>query len=281
MRVLVTGVKGQLGFDVCRRLSERGIPNTGVDIDDFDLTDQQATFDAITAYAPDVIVHCAAYTAVDKAESNPDICRKVNVDGTRHVALAAKHLDAKMVYISTDYVFDGNGELPFEVDAPIAPQNEYGITKAQGEAEVQALLTKYFIVRISWAFGLNGGNFVKTMMRLGKEKESLNVVNDQIGSPTYTDDVAVLLCDMIDTNHYGIYHATNEGYCSWHEFAKFIMAEAKLACKIFPVPTRDYPTPARRPFNSRLSKESLDKADFPRLPSWQDAVQRYIKLLGD
>jgi dTDP-4-dehydrorhamnose reductase len=278
MKVLVTGVKGQLGFDVCKHLRARNIPNKGVDLEDFDLTDQHGTFDAITAYAPDVIVHCAAYTAVDKAESNQDICRRVNVDGTRHVALAAKHLNAKMIYISTDYVFNGQGILPFEVDAPIDPQNVYGLTKAQGEAEVRAILNKFFIVRISWVFGINGNNFIKTMMRLGAEKDSLNVVNDQIGSPTYTDDLAPLLCDMLQTECYGIYHATNEGYCSWYEFAKLIMSEAKLSCKVNPITTQEYPTPAKRPLNSRLSKKSLDASGFNRLPIWQEAVRRYLLL---
>lgn len=278
MRVLVTGVKGQLGFDVCKHLQARNITNKGVDLEDFDLTDQHGTFNAITAYAPDVIVHCAAYTAVDKAETNQEVCRRVNLDGTRHVALAAKHLNAKMIYISTDYVFNGQGTLPFEVDAPIDPQNVYGITKALGEAEVRAILDKFFIVRISWAFGANGNNFIKTVMRLGVEKDSVNVVNDQIGSPTYTEDLAPLLCDMLQTERYGTYHATNEGYCSWYEFAKLIMSEAKLTCKVNPITTHEYPTPAKRPFNSRLSKESLDKAGFHRLPAWQDAVKRYIAL---
>lgn len=276
MKVLVTGVKGQLGFDVCKHLQARNIPHKGVDLEDFDLTDQQGTFDAIIAYAPDVIVHCAAYTAVDKAETNQEICRKINVDGTRHVALAAKHLNAKMVYISTDYIFNGQGSLPFETIDPIDPQNVYGFTKAQGETEVSAILSKFFIVRISWVFGVNGNNFIKTMMRLGAERESLTVVNDQIGSPTYTDDLAPLLCDMLETECYGIYHATNEGYCSWYEFAKLIMDEAKLSCQLNPITTQEYPTPAKRPFNSKLSKESLDVAGFKRLPAWQDAVKRYI-----
>ncbi len=279
MKVLVTGSKGQLGFDVCKHLKARKIAYKGVDIEDFDLTDRQQTFDAIINYAPDVIVHCAAYTAVDKAESIQDICHKVNADGTRHVAEAAKYLHAKMIYISTDYVFDGQGNSPFEVETPINPQNVYGITKAQGEEIVRSLLEKLFIVRISWVFGINGNNFVKTMLRLGAEKDTLNVVNDQVGSPTYTDDLAPLLCDMLVTERYGTYHATNEGYCSWYEFALFIMAQAHLACQINPIPTSEYPTQAKRPLNSRLSKESLDKAGFLRLPPWQDSVKRFLKLI--
>lgn len=281
MKVLVTGAKGQLGFDVCKHLRTRGIENKGVDLEDFDLTDRKQTMDAILNYAPDAIVHCAAYTAVDKAETNQDICRKVNVDGTRHVAQAAKYLGAKMIYISTDYVFDGQGASPFEVDASINPQNVYGTTKAQGEEAVRSLLEKYFIVRISWAFGINGNNFVKTMLRLGAEKDSLNVVNDQIGSPTYTDDLAPLLCDMLETERYGTYHATNEGYCSWYEFATYIMAQANLTCQIKPIPTREYPTPAKRPLNSRLSKTSLDAAGFLRLPPWHDSVRRFLALICD
>ncbi len=281
MKVLVTGAKGQLGSDVCKCLAARNIPHKGVDLADFDLTDRQAAFDAISAYAPDVIVHCAAYTAVDKAEANREICQRVNVDGTRHVALAARELGAKMVYISTDYVFDGQGETPFEVDAPLRPGNVYGLTKAQGEEEVRALLSRHFIVRISWVFGVNGNNFVKTMVRLGREKESLNVVDDQIGSPTYTQDLAPLLCDMIATERYGTYHATNEGVCSWYEFACFIMEKAQLPCKVNPISTRDYPAPAKRPLNSRLSKKSLDEAGFSRLPSWQDAAERYLAVLEE
>ena len=276
MKVLVTGVKGQLGFDVCKHFQARNISNKGVDLEDFDLTDQQGTFDAITTYAPDAIVHCAAYTAVDRAETNQEICQKVNVDGTRNVAMAAKHLNAKMIYISTDYVFNGQGTLPFEVNSTIDPQNVYGITKAQGEVVVRAILNKLFIVRISWVFGINGSNFIKTMLRLGADREVLNVVNDQVGSPTYTDDLASFLCDLLETERYGVYHATNEGYCSWYEFAKLIMAEANLPCKINPIATKDYPTPAKRPLNSRLSKACLIENGFQQLPPWQDAVIRYI-----
>lgn len=279
MKVLVTGIQGQLGFDVCKNLHDRNVDYIGVDIQNFDITNRKDTFDAIMAYTPDAIVHCAAYTAVDKAESSPDLCQAVNVDGTRHIALAARYLDAKMIYISTDYVFDGKGDIPYEVDARIKPLNVYGLSKARGESEVIKSLKKYFIVRTSWAFGVNGNNFVKTMMRLGSENESLNVVNDQIGSPTYTYDLAQLLCDMLQTKNYGLYHATNQGYCSRFEFAKFIMEEADLGCKILPISSCDFPTPAQRPLNSRLSPVSLDNAGFRRLPPWQDAVKRYITLI--
>lgn len=276
MKVLVTGVKGQLGYDVIRRLNERGIENKGVDIDDFDLTDRGAVRAAITAYAPDAVVHCAAFTAVDRAEEMQDVCRAVNVDGTRNVALACRETGAKLVYLSTDYVFSGQGTEPFEPESPKAPVNFYGLTKLLGENEITSLLDRYFIVRISWVFGLNGKNFVKTMLRLGKEKESVSVVSDQIGSPTYTYDLAALLCDMIETDKYGVYHATNEGICAWSEFAAAIMEEGGLSCRVVPISSAEYPSKAARPKNSRMSKEKLTQAGFRRLPPWQDALHRYI-----
>lgn len=280
MKVLVTGVKGQLGYDVVKRLTALGIENKGVDIDDFDLTDKAAVLRYVTDYAPDAVVHCAAYTAVDKAEDNAELCEAVNRFGTRNIAEACKAVDAKMMYISTDYVFEGEGERFYEPDDEKCPQSVYGMTKSQGEDEVTALLTKYFIVRISWVFGINGGNFVKTMMRLGAERESLTVVCDQIGSPTYTEDLAVLLCDMIVGDKYGIYHATNEGVCSWYEFACAIMEEAGLDCKVSPIPSSQYPAKAKRPYNSRMSKDKLIKNGFSRLPEWRDALARYIKALS-
>lgn len=281
MKVLVTGVKGQLGFDVIRHLKLRGVECKGVDIEDFDLTDEAAVREAITAYAPGAVVHCAAFTAVDRAEEMQDVCRAVNVDGTRNVALVCREIGAKMVYISTDYVFDGQGERFFEPDDATAPVNFYGLTKLEGEKAVTALLEKYFIVRISWVFGVNGNNFVKTMLRLGAEREELTVVCDQIGSPTYTYDLAKLLCDMIETEKYGVYHATNEGICSWSEFASAIMKEGKRAAKVTPIPASSYPAKAARPYNSRMSKEKLDEAGFDRLPSWQDALARYIAELAE
>ena len=277
MKVLITGANGQLGFDVSKRLTSLGIVHKGIDIADCDLTNREQTIAVLTAYAPDCVVHCAAYTAVDKAESNREVCFAVNVEGTRNVALACKRLEAKMIYISTDYVFPGEGDMPYEVDDAKGPLSVYGETKYQGELAVQELIDQYYIVRISWAFGLNGNNFVKTMLRLGKEKSEVNVVCDQIGSPTYTEDLAALLCDMLQTEKYGVYHATNEGYCSWYEFAKRIMELAQLPCKVYPVTSAGYPVAAKRPLNSRLSKRALIEAGFMPLPAWQDALERFIQ----
>ena len=281
MRVLVTGVKGQLGYDVMNELKKQGLTGIGVDVDEMDITDAEACRRVITEAKPDAVIHCAAYTAVDAAEQNMELCRKVNADGTRNIAEVCKGLDIKMMYISTDYVFEGTGDQAYEVNDPIAPQSVYGLTKAQGEEAVLSLMQRYFIVRISWVFGENGHNFVRTMLRLGAEKKEITVVDDQIGSPTYTADLAVLLCDMIQTEKYGVYHATNEGYCSWAEFAQAIMDKAGLRCKVRPVPTSEYPTAAKRPYNSRMSKRSLDEAGFRRLPTWQDALERYIDILQE
>lgn len=281
MRVLVTGVKGQLGYEVCRELTVRGIENRGVDIDDFDLTDEKAVMEAISAYRPDAVVHCAAYTAVDRAEENEDVCRAVNVDGTRFVARACRAVDAKMVYFSTDYVFPGTGEDFYEVDSPKGPQSVYGRTKLEGEEAVRETLEKYFILRISWVFGINGGNFVRTMLRLSNDHDTLRVVCDQIGSPTYAHDLAPLICDMLATEKYGTYHATNEGVCSWAEFAEAIMKAADRPTRIIPVTTEEYGAKAARPLNSRMSKKSLDEAGFARLPSWQDALRRYLAELRE
>lgn len=280
MKVLITGVRGQLGYDVVKRLNELQIENKGIDIDDCDLTNAAQTMEVISAYHPDCVVHCAAYTAVEKAESNAELCRRVNVDGTRNVAQACKQLDGMMVYISTDYVFPGDGEHAYDVDDPKAPLSVYGQTKYEGEQLVRELVNKHFIVRTSWVFGLNGNNFVKTMLRLGREKEQLCVVNDQIGSPTYTVDLAKLLCDMIHTKHYGIYHATNEGLCSWYEFAKAIMELAELPCKVVPISTAEYNADVQRPLNSRLSKRSLIKGSFALLPAWENALPRYLAELN-
>ncbi len=279
MKVLVTGVKGQLGYDVVERLKALDIECKGVDIEDFDLTDEVAVLNGICAYHPDTVVHCAAYTAVDKAEENRELCYKVNVLGTRNVAMACREIEAKMIYISTDYVFNGQGTRPFSPEDAREPINYYGETKSLGEDEVTRLLDKYFIVRISWVFGVNGANFVKTMLRLGKEKEELNVVNDQIGSPTYTFDLAVLLCDMLQTEKYGIYHATNEGICSWAEFAQEIMKQAHLGMKIHPILSSEYPAKAKRPYNSRMNKDKLVQNGFCRLPDWRDALKRYLAEL--
>lgn len=281
MRVLVTGVKGQLGYEVCRELTVRGIENRGVDIDDFDLTDEKAVMEAISAYRPDAVVHCAAYTAVDRAEENEDVCRAVNVDGTRFVARACRAVDAEMVYFSTDYVFPGTGEDFYEVDSPKGPQSVYGRTKLEGEEAVRETLEKYFILRISWVFGINGNNFVRTMLRLSNDHDTLRVVCDQIGSPTYAHDLAPLICDLLATEKYGTYHATNEGVCSWAEFAEAIMKAADRPTRIIPVTTEEYGAKAARPLNSRMSKKSLDEAGFARLPSWQDALRRYLAELRE
>ena len=279
MKILVTGYNGQLGFDVVKELKKRNIECKGVDRDDFDITDSDAVRSYINAYKPDAVVHCAAYTAVDKAEDEPDICKKVNVTGSENIAKVCAENDIKMVYISSDYVFGGAGSEAFETDAPINPCNVYGKTKADGEKVVAALCKKHFIIRTSWVFGLNGGNFVKTMLRLAQTHSELSVVDDQIGSPTYTPDLAVLICDMVVSDKFGVYHATNENYCSWAQFAAEIMRLKNKNVKINPVTTAEYGAKALRPLNSRLSKKSLDEAGFNRLPTWQDALKRYLALL--
>jgi dTDP-4-dehydrorhamnose reductase len=281
LKILVTGAKGQLGYDAMKVLKARKIECMGVDINDFDITDEEVAFEYIVGYHPNAVIHCSAYTAVDKAEENEKLCRAVNADGTRNIAKACKKIDTKMVYISTDYVFPGTGEDAYEVDDPKGPLNVYGRTKLEGEEAVRELVNKHFIVRISWVFGKNGNNFVKTMLRLGREHNEINVVSDQIGSPTYTADLAPLLCDMVVTEKYGTYHATNEGYCSWAEFAQEIFKQAGYDTKVNFIPTSVYPTQAKRPFNSRLSKKSLDDAGFFRLPDWRDALRRYLKEIGE
>ncbi|MDD3192694.1 MAG: dTDP-4-dehydrorhamnose reductase [Oscillospiraceae bacterium] len=281
MKILVTGVKGQLGYDVMKVLHQRGIECLGADIEDFDITDKAATLAFIERYAPDVVIHCSAYTAVDRAQEDPELCWRVNVDGARHIAAACKKVGAKMVYISTDYVFPGTGERFYETDDPTGPLSVYGKTKLGGELAVKELLDRYFIVRISWVFGKNGNNFVKTMLRLGRERDQVNVVCDQIGSPTYTADLAPLLCDMAATEKYGVYHATNEGVCSWADFAARIFELGGCKAVMNPIPSSEYPAKAARPFNSRLSKKSLDDAVFSRLPTWQDALERYLKEIQE
>jgi len=277
MKILVTGAKGQLGYDIIKELTSRNIPHKGVDMDDFDITDKSATLAAINGYQPTAVIHCAAYTAVDKAEDEPELCRQINEDGTRNIAQACRQVDAKMIYISTDYVFPGHGEHFHKPDDPTAPASVYGETKLAGELAVKAELEKYFIVRISWVFGQNGNNFVKTMLRLGKERDILNVVCDQIGSPTYTADLAPLLCDMAVSERYGVYHATNEGVCSWAEFAREIFRLAGMDTKVNPILSSGYPTKATRPLNSRLDKTCLDEGGFQRLPGWEDALSCVMK----
>lgn len=283
LKVIVTGVKGQLGFDCVRVLKERGYTNVvGIDIEDLDITDEVAVHKFINQHKPDVFIHNAAWTAVDKAEEMSEAVYKVNALGPKYIAEACKEVDAKMIYISTDYVFDGKGERFFEVDDPKNGLSVYGKTKSQGEDFVRNALDKYFIVRISWVFGVNGRNFIKSMLAIADSgKEELNIVGDQIGSPTYTYDLSQLLIDMIETDKYGVYHATNEGICSWAEFASFIFKVANRKVKVNAITTAEYmkmvPNQAARPLNSRMSKTSLDEAGFKRLPDWKNAVNRYIK----
>ncbi len=285
MRVLVTGAKGQLGHDVTALLEKRGVPCLGADAEEFDITDARQTEVFLTAYAPDAVVHCAAFTNVDGAEKDRDASYRVNVLGTENVARAAAALGAKVVYISTDYVFDGTGETPWRTDSPVSPVNRYGETKLGGETAVRETTDRHFVVRTSWVFGLHGKNFVKTMLRLGAERERLTVVDDQVGSPTYTRDLARLLCDMLPTEKFGTYHAANEGFCSWCEFAREIMREGGRPCRVEPISSEAYaemvPAAAARPKNSRLDRSSLDAAGFARLPSWQDALARYVTELKE
>ena len=292
MKVLVTGVKGQLGFDVVNELKKRGHTPIGVDVDDMDITDAVAVEKVITDAAPDAVIHCAAYTAVDKAEDNEEICRKVNAYGRENIAKVCKKLDCKMMYISTDYIFDGEGTRPWEPDDAVTkPLNVYGQTKLDGELAVANTLEKYFIVRIAWVFGVNGKNFIKTMLNVGKTHDRLTVVSDQIGTPTYTLDLSRLLVDMIETDKYGYYHATNEGgYISWYDFTKEIFKQAvelghteysEDRLTVAPVTTAEYGvSKAARPFNSRLDKSKLVENGFKPLPTWQDALHRYLQEIN-
>jgi dTDP-4-dehydrorhamnose reductase len=276
MKVLVTGANGQLGFDVIKRLDSEGIDYLGTDRESLDITNNEQVKRVISDYSPDAVIHCAAYTAVDKAEDEKDLCYSINVLGTKYVAEVCKEINAKMVYISTDYVFDGEGDEPFEVTEKPNPINYYGQSKYEGEVEVQKILDKHFIVRISWVFGSNGNNFVKTMLRLGKERDEISVVADQIGSPTYTPDLAKLLVEMVKTDKYGVYHATNEGYCSWYEFACEIFKQAGMEVKVNPINTKDYPTKAKRPINSRMHKNlEVFKCNLEK--SWKNSVDDYFK----
>ena len=279
--VLVTGAQGQLGYDILKRLEELGIRGVGADIGDFDITDSVSTNEYVIRERPDVVVHCAAYTAVDTAEDERELCRKVNVDGTANIANACKRIGATMIYISTDYVFDGSGDLPRDEDDVVSPLGVYGETKADGEYVVRATLDEHMVIRTSWVYGKNGKNFVKTMLRLGRERGEVRVVDDQVGSPTYTADIARLVCDMLQTDKYGTYHATGEGWCSWATFAEKIFALAGVEATVTPVPTSEYPTKAQRPLNSRLGKARLVENGFEGLPHWQDALKRFLKELGE
>ncbi len=279
MRALVTGVKGQLGFDVMNELAKRGYEGIGVDVEEMDITDAEAVDRVIKESHVDSVVHCAAWTAVDAAEDNVEMCRKVNALGTENIARVCKELDIPMIYFSTDYVFDGEGTRPWEPDDPVVePLNVYGLTKYEGEQAVEKYLDKYYIVRIAWVFGVNGKNFIKTMLNLGKTHDTLTVVNDQIGTPTYTYDLARLVVDMLEKEEYGKYHVTNEGgYISWYDFAKEIFKQAGMDINVVPVSAEQYKARAKRPSNSRLEKKKLDEHGFKRLPTWQDALSRYLK----
>lgn len=276
MKVLVTGATGQLGWDVIKELKRRGIDCRGTGSKDLNITNREAVLQYIRTYRPDAVIHCAAYTAVDKAEDEPELCRKVNADGTAYIAEACKLVDAKMVYISTDYVFGDDGDWPHEVDDPPHPLNVYGQTKWEGEEAVRHILQKYFIVRISWVFGEHGNNFVKTMLRLGKERKEISVVADQFGAPTYTADLAPLLYDMVLTDKYGTYHACNKGCCSWAEFAEEIFKAAKLDVKVIPICSEKYPAKAKRPKNSRLCRKKTILY-FGDIRAWNDSVRFYIQ----
>ena len=302
MKVFVTGVNGQLGHDVMNELNKRGYEGLGSDIAEcysgvadgsavttmpyvsLDITDEEKVKKVIEEYKPDAIVHCAAWTAVDMAEDDDKVekVRAINADGTKYIAEACKEIDSKMVYISTDYVFNGQGERPWQPDDKnYEPLNVYGQTKLEGELNVSGMLDKYFIVRIAWVFGLNGKNFIKTMVNVGKSHDEVRVVNDQIGTPTFTLDLSVLLVDMIETDKYGYYHATNDDngeYISWYDFTKEIYRQAGMNTKVIPVSTEEYGlSKAKRPFNSRLDKSKLIENGFKPLPSWKDALGRYLK----
>lgn len=291
MKVLVTGVKGQLGYDVVNELEKQNIEAVGVDIEEMDITDSSSVNKVIKEVNPDAVIHCAAWTAVDAAEDEDkkEKVKLVNVDGTQNIANVCKELDIKMMYISTDYVFNGEGTEPWQPDCKdYAPQNVYGQTKLDGELAIANTLDKYFIVRIAWVFGKNGNNFIKTMLKVGKNHDQLKVVSDQIGTPTYTFDLAKLLVSMIVTDKYGYYHATNEGgYISWWDFTKEIFKQAtelgydrysEENITVTPVTTAEYGvSKAKRPFNSRLDKSKLVANGFTPLPTWQDAVSRYLK----
>jgi len=276
LKFMVTGVNGQLGHDVMMQLKEMDFDVIAPIRDEFNLTDKDQVKKYILKERPDVIIHCAAYTAVDKAEDEKDLCYAVNVEGTRVIAETAKQINAKLVYVSTDYVFDGLGQEPHSEDKETQPINYYGYTKEQGEKIVRELLDKHFIVRTSWLYGLNGNNFVKTILKLAETRNEINVVSDQIGAPTYTADLSKFIIDLLQTDKYGTYHGVNEGFCSWYEFAKAILEKSASKVKVNPISTESYPTKAKRPKNSRLAKNNTDSIGIVRLPNWKDALNRFF-----
>lgn len=286
MKIVVTGATGQLGHDVVIELNRRGHQAVGLGSRDMDITDAHSVSETLDRICPDAVIHCAAWTAVDAAEDaeNRDKVIAVNAVGTANIAAACRRIGCKMIYISTDYVFDGRGEKPWTADCMnFAPQNVYGLSKLEGENAVRDILDKYFIVRIAWVFGLNGKNFVKTMLKVGRNHNSVRVVNDQIGTPTYTPDLAVLLADMVETEKYGTYHATNEGgFISWYDFTCEIYRQAGMNTEVVPVTTAEYGlSKAVRPFNSRLDKSKLVSEGFSPLPDWKDALSRFLREYGD
>ncbi|AIQ32640.1 dTDP-4-dehydrorhamnose reductase [Paenibacillus sp. FSL P4-0081] len=280
MRVLVTGAKGQLGSDIILELKNEGIKYTGLDINKLDLTDFQSTREVFMEYMPDVVIHSAAFTDVEKAEMEVEKCRRINVDATGNIAMLCNSINAKLVYISTDYVFSGDSAEPYEIDSEPGPLSVYGRSKLDGEFEVMKKTDKFFIIRTSWAYGVSGKNFVSTMLRIGKKQESVDVVSDQVGSPTYTADLSKLIVSMIKTEKYGVYHATNEGFCSWAEFAVEIFRLANLSTKVNFITTDMYPVNVIRPKNSTMSKKVLDINGFVRLPHWMISLESYMKKIA-
>ncbi|MGG7619628.1 dTDP-4-dehydrorhamnose reductase [Bacillus coreaensis] len=280
MLVLVTGISGQLGFDVVKELKSKGHEAVGVDRSVLDITDESAVSNYVKNLQPEAIIHCAAYTNVDAAETDQEGAYKVNALGTKYLAEAAKEVDAKMIYVSTDYVFDGAGTEPYEVDHPTKPLGVYGETKLAGEKLLQETLDKFYIVRTAWVYGINGNNFVKTMLKLAQDRKELGVVYDQVGSPTYTVDLARFLVELVESEKYGVYHASNEGVCSWHEFAVEIFHQAGLDIKVNPLTSDEFPRPAARPKYSVLSKKKIIEQGFTPLRDWKEALQDYLKELA-
>lgn len=279
--ILITGSKGQLGYDVAKVCSTNDLLYRGIDREELDITDLEAVKIFFENNFVDTVIHCAAYTAVDLAEDNPELCFSINTIAVKNLVDVCKKHNFKLIFVSTDYVFNGKKDDVYKADDETSPLSVYGQSKADAEAYIIENLEKFYIVRISWAFGLNGKNFVRTMLRLGKERTSISVVSDQIGSPTYTKDVAPLLVDMALTDKYGVYHATNEGFCSWADFTRYILKKANLTAVVYDIQTDAYPTKAKRPLNSRLSKDKLEENGFKRLPTWQSAVDRYLQELKE
>ncbi|MEG0614820.1 MAG: dTDP-4-dehydrorhamnose reductase [Oscillospiraceae bacterium] len=276
MKILVTGANGQLGSDLLRLLSSKNIPNIGIDISDCDITDRAAVEKLFRRENPTHVVHCAAFTAVDKAETERELCEKINVCGTENIAEECRKTGAEIVYISSDYVYSGNGENPQDETAEIAPKNFYGRTKYDGEMAIMCKVENYYIVRTSWVFGKSGGNFVKTMLRLAQTNPEISVVSDQIGSPTYTPDLSAAILELIKKGIFGVYNITNSGFCSWYEFACEIFRQEKIPVKVHPILTKNYKTAAERPLNSKLSKEKYLKIGNCELPDWKNALERFL-----